>query len=412
MAIMTAYTTIPGDTFELIARKQYGTEQEALRIQQANPGLVEPFIVGTELYVPAIPDAPVDKIQQAPATGLNEVALLIDGVRFRFWQQVQITQSIDGMSTVDFSAPFEPDAPGFKEAFRPFSFKPIEITVGGDPLFTGTMVTPLPVQTPNERTIQVSGYSLPGVLNDCTFPASAFPTEFNGQTLEEIATTAAGMFGLSVVFEADAGPPFERVRCEPGKKVLAFLSELAKQRNLIISSNAAGALLFLQSAATGQAIGQLQQGQSPLISVTPTFNAQEYYTHITGVTATIVGIEGPQHTVKNPHPTDGVRPFIFSADDINPAEIEAAVNAKTGRMFGAIATYQVEVATWRDMNGALWAPNTTLKLQAPGAMIYEPYEFLVKSVTFRKERASETASLSLVLPGAYSGEIPEGLPWG
>jgi len=80
-------------------------------------------------------------------------------------------------------------------------------------------------------------------------------------------------------------------------------------------------------------------------------------------------------------------------------------------MFASAISYNIEVATWRSPNGNLWSPNTTIKIQAPGAMIYEPYEFLIKSVTFKGERSGRIASLSLVLPGAFSGRIPEGLPW-
>ena len=80
-------------------------------------------------------------------------------------------------------------------------------------------------------------------------------------------------------------------------------------------------------------------------------------------------------------------------------------------MFGAMASYSVALSTWRDPAGNLWAPNTTLKLQAPGAMIYNSYEFIVRSVEFSKDSTSETARLNLVLPGAFSGQIPEALPW-
>lgn len=41
----------------------------------------------------------------------NETAIRIAGRRFRFWTDVEITRAIDALSTVTFSAPFEPDAP-------------------------------------------------------------------------------------------------------------------------------------------------------------------------------------------------------------------------------------------------------------------------------------------------------------
>jgi prophage tail gpP-like protein len=81
-------------------------------------------------------------------------------------------------------------------------------------------------------------------------------------------------------------------------------------------------------------------------------------------------------------------------------------------MFGDVVTYELELNTWRDPEGELWTPNTTLLLQAPGAMIYEPYEFLIKSVILTRQAKAEKAKLELVMPGAFSGEQPEALPWG
>lgn len=407
----STYQVATGDTFETIARKKYGTEKEADRIARANPGIAEPLSAGTVLTAPTLPGAPQNLPTQAPADRDDEVAILIDGQRFRFWDKVRITRALDSMDTVEFGAPFDADAPGFKESFRPFSFKPVAITVGGSPLFTGTMVGVSPVVENSQRVVSVSGYSLPGVLNDCTPPASSFPLEFNDQGLRDIATAIAAPFGLTVLFEADQGAVFERVACEPGKKALAFLTELAKQRNLILSSTERGELVFRQSADGGRPVARLQQGSAPLLSVTPFFSPQEYYSHITGIEPVIVGLEGSQFTVKNPRLQGVTRPITFNAPDTLDADVKGAVEAKAGRMFGNMASYSVRVATWRDPNGDLWRPNTSVKLQAPEAMIYNEYEFVIRSVEFSRERAVETATLDLVIPGSFSGKVPESLPW-
>lgn len=405
------YSVIAGDTFETIARKKYGTEKEAGRISRANPGVSEPLTAGTVLTVPSLPDAPQNLPSQLPANVEDEVAVLINGQRFRFWDKVRITRAIDNMDTVEFGAPFDHTAPGFRESFRPFAFDPVVITVGGEPLFTGTMVAVTPTIDNGARTIAVSGYSLPGVLNDCTPPASSFPLEFNGQGIKEIAAAIAGPFGLSVDFQGDPGAVFERVACEPGKKALAFLAELAKQRNLIIASTERGKLLFWQSADAGKPVAKLRQGKAPVLSVTPFFSPQEYYSHITGIEPVLVGLAGSQYTVKNPRLQGVTRPITFNAPDTEGADVKAAVEAKAGRMFGNMVAYSVRVATWRDPSGNLWAPNTTVKLTAPDAMVYDEYEFVIRSIQFEREGSAATATLDLVIPGSFNGQIPEALPW-
>jgi len=405
------YTVVTGDTFETIARKKYGTEVEADRIARANPGVMEPLTAGIVIAVPTLPSAPKNLQVLAPADNEDEVAILIDGQRFRFWDAVTITRGLDTMDTVEFGAPFEPDTPGFRETFRPFSFKPVDIMVGGDSLFTGTMVAVNPVLENKQRTVAVSGYSLPGVLQDCTAPASSYPLEFNGQGLQEIAKTMAGPFGIAVEFEAGQGAIFDRVASEPGKKVLAFLAELAKQRNLVIGNTPRGALVFRRSVGVGNPVARLQEGSSPVLSVSPFFNPQQYYSHITGIEPAIVGLPGSQFTVKNPNLEGIVRPLAFNTPDTLDADLNAAVSAKVGRMFGNMAGYAVRVATWRDPQGTLWAPNTTLTLLAPGAMIYNEFEFVIRSIQFERAAKTNTAVLDLVIPGAFSGQVPEALPW-
>jgi len=410
------YKVVNGDTFDNIARKKYGTETEAGRIAEANPGASEPLVVGTVLTIPTIPKAPSNIQQRTTANDPNEVALLINGNRFRYWDRVSITQTLDSISTINFGAPFESESPGFKKTFRPFSYNDIVVTMGGDPLFTGTMIGVNPNIDVTRKTIEVSGYSLPGVLGDCTIPASAFAgesnkLEFDNQGLIEIATTLAGLFGIDVEFQDDQGAIFERVALKPDETILKFLIKLAKQRNLIVSSTSTGKLLFLRPITISPPVAILRQGATPVLSVTPTFNPQKYFSHATGLETAIVGIGGSQFTVKNPHMDGVIRPFNFIVNDTLSADVKTTVEAKLGRMFGDIVGYSVQLTTWRDPLGNLWEAGKTVKLIAPDAMVYNEYEFIIRSVTFDRDSKSETAVLNLTFPESFSGEIPKVLPW-
>lgn len=407
----TTYKTVAGDTFASIARKQYGSELQALLVQQANPGLAEPIPVGTFVTTPTEAGAVQNATAQGRTDGPNEVALLINGQRFRFWTDMSITLSIDAMASVEFTAPFEPESREFRDAFRPFSYAPVVVTVGGDPLFTGTMLTPTPSVTDTGVAVSVSCYARPAVLDDCTAPASAFPLEFNGQALPEIAKTLCAPFGFSVTFEGMPGPAFERVALDPKTSVLPFLAELAKQRALVMTSSPGGDLAFPSITKAGSPVAQLREGVPPLLSVAPQFAPQDYYSHVTGLESVALGGSGSQFTVKNPHLPGVVRPKTFGGPDVEGGDIKTATESKSGRMFGNMVAYTIAVPTWRDPLGRLWAPNTTLVLEAPSAMIYRPYEFLVRRVTLTRNEDAEAAELELVLPGSFSGETPEVLPW-
>lgn len=410
--LSSTYKIKDGDTFARISRFNYGYEKYALLIKKSNPGVVEPLRAGTIISIPDIPDIPTDSSQIAPFSNIDEVAILIEGKRFRFWSEVRITRSIDNIDVVEFSAPFEPENEDFKAIFQPMTFKPMTLTVGGVTIFTGTMVGVVPDLSNGSRTVQVSCYSTPGVLNDCTPPDSASDTlEFIDVDLKGIATSLCEPFGVGVQFNALPGDKFEQIAIEQSEKIWGFLSNLARQRNLIASNTTDGKLLFDQSTESGIAVANLSDGVSPLLSVTPFFSAQEYYSAISGVEPILVGSAGSSITVRNSRLNGVTRPFTFTAEDTEGGNLKDAVEAKAGRMFGNSASYSINVVGWRDVNGELWQPNTKINLHAEGVMIYNPYDFVVRSVEYLTDGQSQVATLNLVIPGSFSGKIPEVLPW-
>jgi hypothetical protein len=44
-------------------------------------------------------------------------------------------------------------------------------------------------------------------------------------------------------------------------------------------------------------------------------------------------------------------------------------------------------------------------------MIYNESEFLVRDVMLTRGANKKSAALNVVLPGAFSGQVPERLPW-
>lgn len=411
----TTFKTRAGDTFADIARRAYGTPEEAGRIIAANPGAAEPLTSGAVITLPDLPFTSGNEAGAvpAPAATRDETAVMIDGTRFRFWDSVTIRRAVDEIDSLDLTAPFDSNAPGFRETFRPFSYKDTVVTVGGEALFTGTAVA-LDTSLENTgRTAALRAYAKPGVLNDCMPPASLFPLEFNGADIREIAESLTAPFGVGVDFsgEAEPGPVFERLACEPGRTVLDFLTEPAQQRNLIIASDVEGNLLFRRPSTPAQPSARLSQGVSPVTGVSSRFTPQSYFSHITALEPAGAAKKGSQYTVKNERLQGVTRPFTFTARDTDGGDIAAAADAKAARMFGNMASYSVDVATWRDASDSLWEPGAAVELIAPDVMIYTPYMFMIRAVTFNRGGNETTATLELSLPGAFGGEQPERLPW-
>lgn len=343
----------------------------------------------------------------------NKVEVSIAGSNFIFWKKMQLMRSIDSQWTVEINAPFNENDEEFRFRFEPFKFQPFNVSVNKTPVLTGTTVPIVPDLVPNASTVTVGAYSLPGVMGDCTLPVDYLPSlEFKGLNLHEIANQLAEVWDIVVTAETDPGPIFKKVALKPHEKPLKFLTKLAKTRGQLISTNAIGELVFYQAVESGDPVALLEQGSGPLKKITPVFNFSEYYSEITGIQPIRVRArKSVKYTEKNTLLADVVRPLVFKVDQARDGDLQTAVKWKIGRMFANMVTYTLEVATWKDHKGNYWEPNTIVRVRAPGAMIYDYYNLVIRDVTLNKNEKSETAVLTTMLPGSYTGNAPGKLPW-
>jgi prophage tail gpP-like protein len=241
---------------------------------------------------------------------------------------------------------------------------------------------------------------------------SAFPLEFTNANLPAIADELCSFYGVSVDFQAPSGAVFERVDIQPNDTILGFLSKLASQRGPVITSDSSGQLVFWSGAETGSPVARYEKGYAPADRVSTVIDEGAYYSSVTGYVParTKAGGQGERFTVANPHATNVVRPYTFEARDIAPGELEGAVQTAAGRMFAGVFSAGMELATGYH-GGGLFLPNTTVELKSPDDYIPDFYEFLITDVVLTKAAGIEKASLSLALPGVFSGEIPEVMPW-
>ncbi len=407
---MSSYTVKPGDTFSSISKATSGTGAASELIQRANPGSGGTPVAGTTIFIPSAPT-----IRAPVSTSRGAVVITVDGDVFDGWTDLTFTRNMDTFGSFQFASVWEPSNQRLRDALRPFSFRTVSAFEGDRLLFTGTILTATPRQSSASRTVSVSGYALPAVLNDCTMPISALPLETDDATLQAVAEQLCAPFGVPVQFDTDPGPTFPREAIKADENVFGYLVKLAKQRNVLITDTPDGTCKFHTEAPAGQPRATIREGEPGITSIVPQFNPQEYYSHISGQSLTGFGAPdaaaGDSYTVKNERLTGSLRPHTFTPPDTAGADVKTAAEAKAGRMFANAVAYSVEVPSWLDPNGAQWEPNTTVLLEAPGAMIYREYEFLVRSVQYALSSDQRRATLTLTLPGAFNGRIPESMPW-
>lgn len=350
---------------------------------------------------------------------------LESGARFGAWTEVEVTRGIDSFTALSLSGPFDPERPEVRAAFRPLEFPKVLASIGDELVFTGRVKDISPHVEADSSNIGVTAYALAADLAELCAAPEFLPLEYNGLDLRQIDFKLAGpaigevsLFervpgsGDSSIFEGNPGAAFGRVRCEPDATILSFLQDLAVQRGFVLSDAANGALLYRKEKRPGVPVARLT-GQ-PLQRVTAAFQPASWFGRITGRAARKSGKRGSAYSQYNPlYRPFHARDFCVRLSDTESADVPKAVEAAIGRMVAQVVSYTVEnLPTWRDPAGRLWAPNTTVTVLAPEAMIYRETELLVRQVTLRQTPESETASLALVLPGAFGGgPLPTVLPW-
>jgi prophage tail gpP-like protein len=342
---------------------------------------------------------------------VEETQLLIDGELFEGWSELELMLSLDTYSSATFVAPFEPDRREFRDRFRPFTYKPVEIKIGNELLFSGRMLTPHPRASADAVDVTVTAYAMPAVIADCMEPASKLPFEFRNLTLRQVISALIEPFDLRLYMTDDDGPPFDKVALKTDQKVHDFLVDLAQQRGLVLTSTPDGDLLCWKSRAGIAPVARLRDNQEPVTDIATTFNPQEYYSEITGFAPVRGNKEGSKYTLQNPWLREVLRPASVHLQDVVPGDAPTATQAKMARMFGNMVSYVVDVATWRDPSARLWEPNSIVTLNAPSAMVYRETELLIRDVRLKQNAETTSASLGLVLPGSFSGDIPERMPW-
>jgi prophage tail gpP-like protein len=399
----STYTTRGGETWNEVARNTTGNDLDAAKIQRANPGALAPLLPGVILQIPL--EAP--EIVVASSVDLE---VSVWGQPIGTFHAFALVSSIDAVAKCGFNVPNEQET---RALFQPLSSPDITVNIGGSREFTGRADSPIPLNKPDSRLLDISCYSTPGILERVSPPMAAFPLEFTQANLPAIVGDLCSYHSIAIDFQAPPGPLFKEVDITPNQKIFAFLSGLSAQRGPVLTSGPFGELVVWTGVDPGNPVSRLEKGLAPASSVSVEIAEDRYYSSVTGIipAKTKKRRPGVSFTVDNPHANDLVRPYSFEAKNLDPGELETAVLVAAGRMFAGVFSVNLELSTWFDDSGELYRPNTTIELKSPDDFIPDFYEFLIASVVLSASAGVKTASLSLVLPGVFSGQIPEVLPW-
>jgi prophage tail gpP-like protein len=343
----------------------------------------------------------------------QDVSIVIDGKKFTGFTGYDLNISYDSFDTFSFSAPYDASLGELREAILPFAFKSCDVYYSDEIVFKGTLLTPDPELIAESSEITLQGYPLCGILNDCMLPPTKYPLGSDGINIKGIADAACESYNIPVVFDGDIGDDFIEVSIEPTDKILDFLLRLSSQRNLLFTNNEMGQLVFF-NAKNEKAFVSFTEGKLPLISIKPKFSAQEFYSHITGFNKTDAEYPSLSYTFENKYLINKgiMRQHSITIDDAaTSSDLENAVKAYAGRMFADCVSFELECENHVNEKNELFQKGMTVCVKAPSAMIIRDTHFIARNIKLSRTTQGKTATLTLVLPGSYTGEIPEVFPW-
>lgn len=284
--------------------------------------------------------------------------------------------------------------------------------------------------------VHMSGYARPGVLNDCDFPPD-MTTESEGLTLRQILTKILDRFGIGLVIDpsASAGSNQKftnedsiddkmdddenKTAPDKSQNIGSYLTDLAKQRNIVLSHDAYGNVWVTKPNTKGTPVLSLDYVENesevrkiPGIVTELEFNGQPLHTHITIVqdsddTEESNAIESPP--IRNPLiPVKAIyRPKTYSIKSGSEFSVNDAGQYELGREIREAIPLTISMGT-AIINNKLASANETLMIRNPNLFLYNLCRWFIQSVDVRENADETTAVLNCVLPFGYDFD-PAGL---
>lgn len=329
----------------------------------------------------------------------------------KFFNNFRMNLSYDSIaSTFSFNFYFDPENHDHEELACVSHYHEAILEHKGQKLLHGYIVQQDFEDSSVKEMASFSGYSLPGFLGDCNIPPSIYPLQHDGLSLQQIATKLIKPFFLKMVVDPlvrdRMNIKYDKTAAEPTQTISDYLTELAAQRDIIISHDEQGRLLFTQLQTKGIPILSVTEG---LIGVrmSMSFKGQDIHSHITVIKqADSEGGNAGQYTIRNPFVPVGrtYRPkTVIQSSGDNTSTKLAAQNALAAELRNVVLT--VVVDRW-ELNGKLIKPNALISVKNNKLYLYDKTNFFIESVSYEGNSEALTATLTCVLPCCYDGTAP------
>lgn len=331
----------------------------------------------------------------------DDVSIILDsGQQVSGWMDVRITRGIERCPS-DFAIRLTEKFPETVEALQIKSGQGVVVMIGDNPVLTGYVDQVRIRIDKDSHTVTVTGRSKCADLVDCSaeWPGG----QISGNSVLAIAQKLAEPYGISVLALTEPGDAIPLYQLNVGETAFEIIEKLCRYRQLLAYDDVDGTLL-LSAVSTDLAGSGFAEGINVVAAEVVLSQHQRFQTYISyamsvealddlgGVdytNATVIDDGVKRHRVRKVVcPVSGPVGTGFAEDRLI---WEAARRA--GRSYAAAITTDA----WRDAKGALYTPNTQVRLQLPSCKLPD-VTWTVSEVTFKKSQDEGTTCDLLVMP--------------
>lgn len=334
--------------------------------------------------------------------------------RLQFFNGFNLTLGYDRLAgTFKFDYYFDPDNPEHKELSCIGHYHQATVRYNDQVLLTGTILSINMPSGPVKQLVPISGYSLPGVFEDCNIPPD-MNLQSDSLSLRNIAQQLCKRFGLTMQVDAavskDMDTVFDTTKAGDTQTIKGFLTELAVQKNIVLSHTPQGAVLFTRANTTQAPVLSINtaNGSLPGTSINLSFNGQAMHSHITVMKQADVEAGNMEPvTIRNPYvyPAAVYRPKVIVQS--SGTDVDSNLVAKQA-LAAELKNLQLTVTTDRWLvNNRLLTPNSIIEVTSPENYLYNTTRWFVEEVSYTGTAEKTTATLKCVLPEVYNGQTPQ-----
>lgn len=332
---------------------------------------------------------------------MNNVELKVDGKIFSGWTSVTVNRSIETMAgyfdlgvNVQTSTDLSSLAPG----------KPFTLSIDGQTVITGYTDGRRRQMGADSMKITIAGRDKTADLIDCA--AIYKGGQWKKRTLEQIARDLCQPYGVAVRWEltdAESAAPFSSFTLDHSETVYEALGRAARARGVLITSNAAGDLVFTRADESHS--DRLVLGEN-MLSVDFDEDYRDRFSEYTvkghGRSNGKVGDTVDARTIASQKgtATDSAitryRPMIILADSkIDAQSATARALREQRRRLAKSVTFEAQLDGWTRSNGQIWMPNILAEIDASKFAIQTGPLLVSKVVLTLDDREGVKTTLTL-----------------